>query len=221
MKTIIRFFLASVLMLSVAFASNAQFNTLDAGSTLSLKFNGIMPMGNFGNASQSIYPTILNFSPNGDATMGAGFGLSIDYHFSFGLSIFITADAMWNQLNKDMRIMYDGIKKSKPNYLNFPVMGGLGYKCYFGDFFGLYAEGAAGVNFLYVSPEGFTSELTEFKTGNKFAWSAGGGILLGYHLSLGVHYYSLGKQEIVPKDVTILSKTQDVRTLQFRLGVIF
>lgn len=226
MKTFKTLILAAALLFAGISASYAQFLTPESGASFSLKLLGAMPSGDFGNNSTLIAPTLINSSSAGNAEMGAGIGFKVEYQFKFGLGVFIGADAMWNQLNQDARTKYDAIKKTKPNFINFPIMVGVDYQCYFGHVFGLYAEGALGANLLYVTPEGWSDNMTEFRLSTAFAWEAGGGILLGKHVSLGVHYYMLGQHKLEMKDAPALlsaayTKLQNVNILSFRLGLMF
>ncbi len=224
MKTVKTFVIAIVIMVAGISTSFAQFNTPSSGANFSLKLFGAMPMGDFAQTSNTL-PSVLLHGTAGNVDMGAGLGFKIDYRFDFGLGIFISGDAMWNQLNADVRTNYDALKKTKPNYVNFPIMLGLDYKCYFGNVFGLYAEGGAGANLLYITPEGWSNDLTEFRLSAAFAWEAGGGILLGKNVSLGVHYYALGNQSIesaAENIITSMTKRQlNINILTFRLGITF
>lgn len=231
MNTFRKLLVAIIIVATTAGITNAQFQTPQSGGGFTLNFIGALPVGEFAaNPPQSGpillgYPSIL--TTYGNASMGAGLGFKADYHFDFGLGIFISVDAIWNQLNSTEREKYNQVKKTKPNYINFPIMLGLSYKCYFGNFFGLYAEGGAGLGLMYVTPEGWSDDLTEFRLSNAFAWQAGGGILLGKHISLGVHYNMLGNHSIEIKDPSILqtvvlpARKQKAEVLTFKLGLMF
>lgn len=234
MKTIRTIAIIIATILLGAGTSHAQFQNPDAGGSFTLNLMGAMPMGDFAKASTPTLlssitsPSVTLFGDNiGNAVMGAGLGFKAGYQFDFGLGIFVDVDAVWNQLNKDMRKRYDDVSKTKPNYANFPILLGLDYKCYFGNVFGLYAEGAAGVGLMYITPEGWSDDMTNFKLSTAFAWQAGGGILLGEHISLGVHYYMYGNHSIEIKDPTTMQsllispRKQNVGNLVFRLGLIF
>lgn len=230
MKTIRTFALIITAIIMSTCFSSAQFLTPTSGGSFTLNFMGAMPMGNFAKVSTPplLSPSITAFGENnGNAVMGAGMGFKAGYQFDFGMGIFISVDAVWNQLNKDMRTSYNDASKTKPNYINSPIMLGLDYKCYFGGVFGLYAEGAAGIGLMYVTPEGWSDNMTNFKLSTAFSWQAGGGILLGEHFSLGVHYYMYGNHSIEIKDPTtvqslfISPRKQNVGNLVFRLGLVF
>jgi len=230
MKNIRTLILVFALLFGCISVSKAQFNNGVPGGHFSINFIGAMPMGDFsGTSSSSLLagikgPSILLFGEsNGNASMGAGLGFKFDYRFSFGLSIYLSADAMWNQLNSDMRETYDLVSKTKPNYVNFPIHLGLGYQCYFGDVFGLYANAGAGVGLLYITPEGWSDSMTNYNLSVAFSWQAGGGILLGEHISIGAHYYMLGNHKLEVKDPVIFlpTRNQEMGVLAFKLGVIF
>jgi len=226
MKFIRTFALIIATLLLGTGISRAQFNTPDAGGSFTLNFIGTMPMGDFAETSYVptlIAPSVYAFNGCGNATFGGSLGFKAGYQFGFGLGIFVTADAMWNQLNKDMRVSYNNRSKTKPNYINFPIMLALDYKCYFGDVFGLYAEGGAGSGLLFTTPEGWSDNMTEYKLSAAFAWEGGLGILLGEHFSLGVHYYMCGNHHIEMKDppLYITPNVQNVGILALKLGLIF
>lgn len=226
-KTLVLLFAVIIGSMSIA---NAQFRHGSTGGYFSLNFIGAMPVGDFSNSSASIPwlgikgpSTLLFGQPNGNAAMGAGFGLKFDYRIAFGISAYISADAIWNQLNSEMRESYDLVSKTKPNYINFPMLLGVGYQCFFGNVFGLYANAGAGVGLMYLTPEGWSDELTHFNLSTAFSWQIGGGIMLGEHISLGVHYNALGNHKINAKDsiVPIPAREQNMGVLAFKLGVIF
>lgn len=231
MNEIRKLVVAVIIIVATAGITNAQFLTPNAGGGFTLNFIGALPTGEFSeNAPYTQLigtlggPSIL--TTYGNASMGAGMGFKADYHFNFGLGIYISVDAIWNQLNSTVRKDYDAVQKTKPNYLNFPIMLGLSYKCYFGNVFGLYAEGGAGIGLMYVTPEGWNNNITEYRLSNAFAWQAGGGILLGKHISLGVHYNMLGNHNIEIKDPSLLqtvlpARKQKVEAIVFKLGVMF
>lgn len=227
MKTLRTLVLLLAIVIGSVSAANAQFSHGERGGSFTLNFLGSMPVGSFSETSSAILPSPLAFS-NGNASMGAGLGFKVDYRFIFGMSIYISADAIWNQLNSDVRAAYDKISKTKPNYVNFPIMLGLGYQCHFGKVFGLYANAGAGVGLLYITPEGWSDSMTNFRVSPAFSWQAGGGILLGKHISLGAHYHFLGNHTIEAKDPSITNPTsmlpsrkQNMSILAFKLGVIF
>ena len=164
-KTLVLLFAVIIGSLGV---SNAQFSNGEQGGSFTLNFIGAMPLGEFsgtdvGTGILGSTPTTPFLFDKGNASMGAGLGFKVDYRFNFGMSVYISADVLWNQLNKDMRSKYDDISKTKPNYINFPIMLGLGYQCYFGKVFGLYANAGAGLGLLYITPEGWSDQITNFR----------------------------------------------------------
>ena len=226
-KTLVLLFAVVIGSMSIA---NAQFRHGENGGDFSINFIGALPVGDFSNTSASIPllgikgpSTMLFGEANGNASMGAGFGLKFDYRIALGISAYISADAIWNQLNADMRASYDLVSKTKPNYVNFPITLGAGYQCFFGKVFGLYANVGAGVGLLYITPEGWSDELTHFKLSTAFSWQIGGGIMLGEHVSLGAHYYMLGNHKIGSDDsiIPIPDRQQNMGIMAFKLGVIF
>lgn len=230
MKTFKTLVLILALLIGSISISNAQFSTGERGGSFTLNFIGALPLGEFSGTDNSgvFTPTTPFLFDKGNASMGAGLGFKVDYRFIFGMSVYISADAIWNQLNKDMRLSYDNISKTKPNYINFPIMLGLGYQCYFGKVFGLYANAGAGLGLLYMTPEGWSDQLTNFRVSTAFSWQGGAGILLGEHISIGAHYHFLGNHTIEAKDPTITnplsmlpSRKQKMSVLSLKLGIIF
>lgn len=223
----IKFLLIAVAMLSAS-ASFAQFNTPDRGTSFTLKLNGVMPTGNFGKSTALGLPSVMTYGTEGNAEFGAGLGFNVTYRFGFGLGVFLSADAMWNPIDAEMASNYNAISKTKPNYVNFPIMLGVDYQCYFGDFIGIYGEGGMGTNLMFITPEGWSGDLTHYKLSTAFAGQFGAGILLGKHISIGVHYYLLGKQSVTikkqDKPITFVTERRDKispNVLTFRLGIMF
>jgi hypothetical protein len=236
MKTFKTLVLLLTIIIVSASASKAQFNNGESGGSFTLNFIGAMPLGEFAESDFANVPTyavpFVSASPllfdKGNASMGAGLGFKVDYRFDFGMSVYIGADVLWNQLNKDMRSQYEKKKKTKPNYINFPIMLGLGYQCYFGNVFGLYANAGAGLGLLYLTPEGWSDEMIDFRLSTAFSWQAGGGILLGEHISIGAHYHFLGNHTVEVKEPSVTnlmsmlpSRKMNMSILSLKLGIIF
>ena len=227
MKNIRTFALIITTLLLCTSISRAQYSTPESGAAFTINFIGTMPMGDFAKATTPptlFAPSIYNFGNCGNAVIGGGLGFKGGYQFSFGMGIFISADAMWNQLNKDMLTCYSFRKMTKPNYLNFPILLGLDYKCHFGKVFGLYAEGAAGIGLFFVTPEGWEGNLTNYKLSTAFAYEGGLGILLGDHFSIGAHYYMCGQHKISTKNNQasyMQPILQNVGMLALKIGIIF
>lgn len=224
----------AVIIATIIFGVNichAQFHLPKSGGSFTLNFIGTMPRGDFAKASTTpTTSTVYSFDNCGNATFGGGFGFKTGYKFSFGMGLIFNIEAMWNQLNKDMRTFYGN--KTKPNYINFPILIGLDYKCYFCKTFGTYMEGAAGMGLLLITPEGYSNNMTKYKPSIAFAWEAGGGILLGEHFCLGVHYYMCGNHNIkdrIPRyspeyispSYYIHQRKQKVGILALKLGLMF
>lgn len=223
----VRILSIAVAMMVMSLSSFAQVGGRDvSGGSFTLSFMGLNPMGDFASTSTQTTSLLLN-NGCGNATLGAGFGMKFGYNFKFGLGIVLSADGFWNQLNGETRAMYDNISKTKPNYINVPVLLGLNYEVYFGKVFGIYVDGSAGVNMLFLTQEGWKDKAVKYKSSTSFAWQVGGGILLGANISLGVHYYDLGEASIVPMEsstlVSILGLESSVheKVLALRLGLIF
>lgn len=209
-----------VVMMFVS-AGFAQYNTPPAGATFTFKFSGVMPLGDLAKTTPIALPDARLHGNAGNASFGAGLGFEVGYRFDFGLGLVFSGDLLWNPLNADLRKQYKELSKTQPFYTNVPIQLGLDYRCLFGKVFGLYAKASAGVNLLYLTPEGWEDNLVNYDLSYGFACEVGGGIMLSRHLTLGVHYYFLGKQLVDEYKGTPLAPTRELTPsmLVFRIGV--
>ena len=196
-------------------------------SGLSVQLGGILPTHEFKATPSLVIPGINSFGNNGGAMFGASFGLKYTYAFyntpleDSGLGIFLSADAMWNALNKDIRTTYDNVSCTKPMYINVPILAGINYTLNFGNAFGIWVEGGIGADLFFKTPEGWKDNLTEYKMGADFAAQVGAGILLGRTVSLGAHYYWLGSQDVRTKATISTANTMKIGVWAFKLGFHF
>ncbi|MBO7490953.1 MAG: hypothetical protein J6T59_00775 [Bacteroidales bacterium] len=204
---------------------------------LSFQFGGILPMGEFhaqptGLPIVGVIPGINSFEHNGGAMFGASFGVKYTYSFqntkmeNSGLGIFVSADGMWNALNKDLRDKYDSWNVTKPMYVNVPIMAGISYTTTFSDVFGLWAEAGLGADLFFKTPEGTENTLTKYKMSPEFAFEAGAGILLVRTVSLGAHYYWLGSHNVKVQEGSLFENSQpsypmNIGVWAFKVGFHF
>lgn len=219
----------------LSFVSFGQGTGTKAG--ISFQFGGILPMGEFqaqptGLPILGVIPGINSFEHNGGAMFGASFGVKYTYSFqntkmeNSGLGIFVSADGMWNALNKDLRDMYDNWHKTKPMYVNVPIMAGASYTTTFSDVFGIWVEAGLGADLFFKTPEGTEDMLTKYKMSPEFAFEAGAGILLVRTVSLGAHYYWLGSHNVMVKEGSLFENSQpsypmNIGVWAFKVGFHF
>ena len=221
-KTII--LLTALLMgFSTMFAQNSK-------SGVSIQLGGILPSVQFDNTPSLVIPGPNSFGNAGGAMFGASFGLKYTYTFKktsiedLGLGIFVSADAMWNAMQKDIRTKYDNVSCTKPMYVNVPIMVGASYTTQFSDVFGIWVEAGLGVDLFYKTPEGWKNNMLDYKLNAEFATEVGAGILLAKTVSLGAHYYWLGTHDVRVKDDNInltFANPLKVGVWAFKLGFHF
>lgn len=202
MKKLSVIFMLCLFCLTTAFAQSSK-------SGLSFQFGAILPSAQFDEhpSLSWVLPNALeyDFSNAGGAMLGASFGIKYTYTFkktaleNSGLGVFISADGMWNALQKDIRNEYDKLNLTKPMYVNIPIMVGVNYTTQFSKVFGLWAEAGIGADLLIKTPEGFEDNLVNYKLSAEFAVEAGAGIILARTVSLGAHYYWMGNHDIFMK----------------------
>lgn len=216
-----------ILIVVTAFLLN--ISTLSAQKTgMSIQLGGILPSLQFGNQPALVIPGTNSFGSAGGAMFGASFGLKYTYRFdktkmeNSGLGIFVSADGIWNALQKDIRTKYDNVSCTKPMYVNVPVMLGISYTTQFSDVFGLWVEAGLGADLLFKTPEGWNDHTTEYKLSTEFAAEGGAGIILAKTITLGAHYYWLGTHDIRVKDATFSTANPlKVGVWAFKLGFHF
>lgn len=154
---------------------------------------------------------------------GAALGLNLGAKLRFnlpaikGLGVIVTTDLFFNPSNKEARDFFEdymtvtweniGIKKygiNIPKYINIPIMLGVNYEYNVKNNVKIWGEGALGLNigvitsfkanYSYYDLE-FLSEIN-YDNQHTFAFQLGVGTLLSEQLSIGLHYYNLGSQEV-------------------------
>lgn len=175
----IRLFLAAAAMFAATFTLNAQ-------SSFSFRFGGLMVMGDLAE-SQTVTSFLDNAVAGNAASYGAFLGFQFSMEITHGFGAFLSADALWTPSNKEIRKMYDERSWTKPQFINVPVIAGLMYRLP-GATVAPYFEAGVGMNLFYKTPEGVSGNLREYDPTTSFAVEGGAGFMFGDVFSVGVHY---------------------------------
>ena len=225
MKNIRNFLVAILLIVS--------FTTVSAQDKigLSIHLGGALPMGQFTQSPSYVIPCALG--DKASAIFGASLGLRYNYTFAgtriedSGVGIFLSADAMWNYINKDVRDKYDAVSCTKPMYLNVPIMLGVSWTSDFVNSpVNIWAEAGLGCDLFLKTTEGWNNATVSYVMNPEFACEGGIGILFIKTISIGVHYYWLGKHEIKAKDVNygdgfLAAPQVPIHMMAFKVGFHF
>jgi hypothetical protein len=214
-----KLFITTVLIFT-AYTLSAQESVSNPGSVrliqqardggFSVHVGGAFPVGNFGEEPMSSGDDPFD---TGRFSASPGFNVGIKGKFPIapnnGLGIFLSADLIYNGLKGMARDQFDdaeaeGIEVTRPKYLNIPVFAGLNYRYDFTPTTGLWIESGVGPSFRMItnmemsgSEDGYTyTERYKYKMQTAFGLQVGGGIMLNDQISIGVHYYGLGKAKI-------------------------
>ncbi len=204
-----------ITLFAVLIAGGAAFAQTNG---LSLHVGGSMPVGSFGKAGNAFSE---DHSGNGGAAMGLDLGLKLQYGIPMpilpSVRVMLTADAMYNGLQSDVKdliekpseIAGDLFDVSSPKYFNIPIMAGVNVSHSLFGALKVFGEVGLGVNFRMVTDMERTFSVPDLSGGTKdisaavnfdnsctFAFQAGLGFCVLNRLSLGVHYYNLGKAEL-------------------------
>ncbi|MDD4395463.1 MAG: hypothetical protein PHQ33_06235 [Bacteroidales bacterium] len=179
-----------------------SFSTIQAQnkSGVSIHLGGMLPLGQFTENPSYIAPDPYT---EGSAMFGASLGLRYNYRFintrieDLGVGIFMSADLMWNAMNKELRDAYDIVSKTKPMYANVPIILGASYTSTFSDVFAVWAEAGVGCDLFLKTTEGWSGATTTYKMDPAFAAEAGVGVMFVNLVSIGIHYYWLGNHDVV------------------------
>lgn len=193
---------------------------------ISVQLGGILPLQDFSASQSYVLPGVNGLGNNGCAMFGASLGLKYNYVFDFGLGVFVSADLMWNALNKNIRDQYDNVSCTKPMYVDVPIMVGVNYVTDFSDIVDVWAEAGLGANLFYKTTEGWNNNTLSYKMNAAFGAEVGAGITFIDLISIGVHYYWLGKQSIKVDGVTydetyVVPHKMKMGAMAFKLGFHF
>ncbi|MBR4217517.1 MAG: hypothetical protein IKR71_00535 [Bacteroidales bacterium] len=191
------------LLLGAATTVSAQYTK----TGLSFQLGGVLPSLEFDDAPTSpiIVPGTNSFDHGGGAMFGASFGVKYTYMIKnkerqdIGLGVFLSVDAMWNAMNKDLRGRYDSLECTHPQYVNIPIMAGVSYTTQFSSVFGIWVEAGIGADLFFKTAEGWKNSTTEYKLNAEFAMEGGVGFIFNRTVSLGAHYYWFGTHDVRTK----------------------
>ncbi|MBO4645208.1 MAG: hypothetical protein J5642_01700 [Bacteroidales bacterium] len=229
MKKFRTIFVVSLLMIC-ALSASAQ----KRGNNVSIRVGGVLPLQEFhatpayvvpGNALEAaVGKTPLHNT--GAASFGATLGVKENYIFDFGMGIFLSADLMWNMINKSVSKVYDQVSCTKPMYINVPIIVGLNYVTDFSDIVDVWAEAGIGADMFYKTQEGWSNALIKYDMSASFAAMGGAGVTFIDLISVGINYYWLGKQSIKVNGVTydetyVTPNKMKSGVLTFRVGFHF
>ncbi|MCF0211955.1 MAG: hypothetical protein HUK17_03555 [Bacteroidales bacterium] len=185
----------TLLMLVGGVGAQAQFEQ-------SVFLNANLPLGDMSQKTNPNPATQLlgKEAIGSNAIVGFGMGYRAAYHFDIGfgeVAPFVSADFLWNRINGDMREANTLANRKSPNYFNVPAFLGIAYYYELNEIFTPFAEFALGYDFLFITPEGNKDDVYyRYRLQNSLAWQVGLGCYFGTHVSVGVHYYGLGKHYV-------------------------
>lgn len=196
----------------------AAGTTAQAQVEQSFFLNGVLPTGQFGeevrldglNADVPFCP-LTKVQAGKGAGIGLGVGYRVGYKFDVGFGYvtpYFNVDIFWNQLKTDYRDAFTMAACDKPNYFNIPIFVGINYRYDLTSIITVFGEFGLGPDFLLITREGWGIENNpmlqplniynqcRYEPSTHFAWQVGAGSYFGEHVSLGIHYYGLGKHVI-------------------------
>ena len=195
---------------------------------ISVHVGGIMPVHEFHKTPAYVVPGVnsRNLDRHGGATFGASLGLKYNYVFDFGLGVFASADLMWNMVNKSVREVYNNASCTKPMYVNVPIIVGVNYITDFSDIVDVWAEAGIGCDLFLKTQEGWSNSTIKYKMNAAFAAEAGVGVTFIDLISVGIHYYWLGRQSVKVDGITydetyVIPNKMKVGQVAFKVGFHF
>lgn len=194
---------------------------------ISVHLGCIMPVHEFNDTHLPIVPgNYRSFDGHGAATFGASLGLKYNYVFDFGLGVFASADLMWNMMNKTVRREYDNVSCTKPMYVNVPIIVGVNYITDFSDIVDVWGEAGIGCDLFLKTQEGWSNSTIKYKMNAAFAAEVGAGVTFIDLISVGIHYYWLGRQSVKVDGVTydetyVIANKMKVGQVAFKVGFHF
>lgn len=195
---------------------------------ISVHLGGILPVHQFDNTPIYVVPgaNSRHFDGHGAATFGASLGLKYNYVFDFGLGVFASADLMWNMMNKSVREVYNNASCTKPMYVNVPIIVGANYITDFSDIVDVWGEAGIGCDLFMKTKEGWSNNTISYKMTAAFAAEVGAGVTFIDLISVGIHYYWLGRQSVKVDGVTydetyVIPNKMKVGQVAFKVGFHF
>ncbi|MBP5556587.1 MAG: hypothetical protein J6X65_02610 [Bacteroidales bacterium] len=195
---------------------------------ISVHVGGILPVQEFNNTPAYFVPGRNDraFNGKGAAMFGASLGLKYNYVFDFGLGVFASADLMWNSLNKNVRQVYTQASCTKPMYVNVPIIVGANYITDFSDIVDVWGEAGIGCDLFLKTTEGWSGNTVKYNMNAAFAAEVGAGVTFIDLISVGVHYYWLGRQNVKVDGVTydetyIIPSKLRIGQVAFKVGFHF
>ncbi|MEG2071110.1 MAG: outer membrane beta-barrel protein [Bacteroidales bacterium] len=141
---------------------------------------------------------------NGGATFGASIGLKYTYKFQetgwedSGNGIFVSADLLWNEMNKKSKTFYKENDKIAPRYFHIPILLGYNYTYELGmsDIVSVFGQLGLGVDMFKRTKEGWPGDITKYDMSYAFAADVGVGLVFIDRVSIGIHFNWLGQHKI-------------------------
>lgn len=194
-----KFLCIAIAMLVAGINAQAQLET-------SFYLNGIAPAGEFNDDATLNENNLLGKDQIGTAAaLGFGAGIRASYLFDIGFGAvapFVSFDLLWNPIKSSFREEYALNDADIPNYFNLPLMLGIQYRYPLEtvDMITPFAEFGIGYNAFKASAEGWGDQESRdhyvYSIKGAMAWQLGIGTFLGNHVSVGLHYYGLGRHSI-------------------------
>ena len=187
-----------------------RVRSTDKQGGFSIHAGGVFPVGFFYEE-----PTLGIFSFDGGFSASSGFNVGLKGKIPLaldGMGIFISGDFLYNGLKGTMKHNYDEAEKTadkviRHRYLNIPFFAGLNYKVNFAPMYAFWLESGIGPNLRLITASKVTeydgwdtySYEEKFDMQTSFAFQVGGGFMINDLVSIGFHYYGLGKTKIKGK----------------------
>lgn len=187
---------------------------VNAQTHFSLHAGGTMPMGEFGSFSKVSKLAFISTGKEGGARMGFNLGMKVKFDIASveGLGVILTGDVFFNTLQSDISDKFEkmygnDVDLTLPKYLNIPIMVGANYTYNISNSFGIYGEGAVGLNIQkitdFVASVDYDGEeyksTAKYDLATKLGFQIGAGVILNEKFSIGVHYYALGTNKLKGK----------------------
>lgn len=220
----------------------ASGTTMQAQFEQSFFLNGALPTAQFNDAvnidglsAPEPYCPLTKTQVGKGASVGLGAGYRMGYKFDVGFGYvtpYVNVDIFWNQLKSEYRDAFTMAACDKPNYFNIPVYMGINYRYDLTTIFTVFGEFGLGPDFLMITGEGWGKDnnpvLAEmgfyknlrYSSSAHFAWQVGVGSYFGKHVSLGIHYYGLGKHVIEYSNIenSLPVELRNLGMLALRIG---